>query len=505
MLRFNAARWLFVILSAAHLIPVWVTPYFVTQDGGSHLENAALLRAYRSSAVRSYFQLNSGPVPNWFGHLAEAALLGVASPRIAEKLLISGYVLLLPWAAWYAVRDAGWSAILVFPLVFNCLLLYGFFNFCWGLCVFLAIAGLWSRQHAPSGRFWIVTALAAVVAYFVHLFAWLTGALFPAVIAVARIRSGRWRMPDAILALTAFAPSATLVALFVVGQGHAAVPVESVRFGVRWSALWHAFTVVWSYAATYAAVSTAFAFVIAALIVFHAARKQWNVWTAMCGAFLAIYFLSPPRWGVGLYVLERWQVLVLLAAALWIAAETRAASQWVLMALPVFAISAALLTLLTRDQILINRELAEYLSVSDAVQPGSTLLPVQFDSRGPGRLRWLLYGMPMRHAAGYLAAERGVIDLDNYEAESGVFPLVFRPEVDPAVFIQHMEDDPPTPDLLAYPSKTGRHIDYVLVWDPYGATRTTLAGQALDRQLQAAYTLIRTSPQAWCRLYRLRS
>ena len=71
-----------------------------------------------------------------------------------------------------------------------------------------------------------------------------------------------------------------------------------------------------------------------------------------------------------------------------------------------------------------------------------------------------LYGEPLRHTAGYAAVMRNAVNLDNYEAETDLFPVMFRGDRNPAVFAGAIEDNPPRVRL------DSPLIDYLLVWDP---------------------------------------
>jgi hypothetical protein len=71
-----------------------------------------------------------------------------------------------------------------------------------------------------------------------------------------------------------------------------------------------------------------------------------------------------------------------------------------------------------------------------------------------------LYGEPMRHTAGYAAIMRSAVNLDNYEGQTDLFPLKFRPDRNPGVFIGAIENNPPQVRL------DSPLIDYVLLWDP---------------------------------------
>src|SRR5436189_240682 len=82
-------------------VPVWSSGYFGSQDGPAHLQNAQLLlhaMSGQGGRWQEFYAINPRPVPNWVGHLVLAGLMSIFSPLVAEKLLVSGYLILLPIA-----------------------------------------------------------------------------------------------------------------------------------------------------------------------------------------------------------------------------------------------------------------------------------------------------------------------------------------------------------------------------------------------------------------------
>src|SRR5260370_213184 len=53
---------------------------------------------------RESYAINHNPTPNWLGHLALAGLILISNPLVAEKILLSVYILALPLAVRYAFR-----------------------------------------------------------------------------------------------------------------------------------------------------------------------------------------------------------------------------------------------------------------------------------------------------------------------------------------------------------------------------------------------------------------
>src|SRR5947209_5795917 len=143
---------LFLVLLVLQVVPLWAFACFPSQDGPTHLENAVILREYDRPdrpLLRKFYTLSDRFHPHWFGHLALAGLMSVLPPLLAEKVLLAGYVVVLPLGLRYALEGArpgaGWLAVLGFPFVGNYLFHMGFYNFCWSLALFPVVVGYYLR------------------------------------------------------------------------------------------------------------------------------------------------------------------------------------------------------------------------------------------------------------------------------------------------------------------------------------------------------------------------
>lgn len=98
--------WLILVLVAASLAPIWLFRYIPTQDGPAHLYNSHILRQYLNPDYnfQQFYNLRATLFPNWIAH----ALLGLSMflfpPLIAEKVVISLYVILFPLAIAYLLE-----------------------------------------------------------------------------------------------------------------------------------------------------------------------------------------------------------------------------------------------------------------------------------------------------------------------------------------------------------------------------------------------------------------
>jgi hypothetical protein len=99
------------------------------------------------------------------------------------------------------------------------------------------------------------------------------------------------------------------------------------------------------------------------------------------------------------------------------------------------------------------------------------------------------------HADARLAIGRRLIDLGNYEADEVHFPILYVPKASPKDIIQ-MDGK----GILDYRSKTGRRVDYVLVWDMLKDPSTVPIAPARE-ELENRYTPIYVSPRGYLKLY----
>jgi hypothetical protein len=509
----TAERALFAVLLLLHLAPLAVCPVFPSQDGASHLEAAFHLAHYGDAdggLVRSYYVRNPSPEPNVFGHALLIALMTIVRPIAAEKLMLAAYVLALPLAARYALRavapDAGWLSVLVFPFVYSWPLHMGFYNFCWGLPLFLVVLGFWIRRRramtAPAVIGLAVLALLLWTAHVVPLVLALTVVALWLVVERAPLRG--WAS-----ALVAFLPVLALLSFFIWRKQP--VPSDRPPLADLGRALLQLSSLV-SFRLSETIVTTALAalFAAAVLVALRGRDRRSSVDALLLAAavFVLIYFAAPRRIAGGAYLNERLMLFPFLALLLWLGGQP----------FPPFArrgvqgagaiLSLALLGLHLATFVELGPQLAEMLSVADRLAPRRTLLPLAFAPEGWGfahegpRVRVFL------HAASYLAVERGLVNLANYEGNYVHFPLIFRDEVNPFVQLaaeQGLEGEPPCADLEAWNRATGRPIDYILLWGLRGRRLDgePCANRMLD-QIDREYEVTYVSERRLVRLFERR-
>jgi len=498
-------------LIVLHLIPLWTARYFPSQDGPTHLENAQLLLKFfrhDPGRFRDFYTLNPEPIPNFLGHAALAALMTFTPPLIAEKLLLSAYVILVALGACYAVRgirrDNDSIALLIFPLIFNALLHLGFYNFSLGVALYLFTLGYWLRhRHDPSRRWPFVLALLMIVMFAAHLYPllalWTTIAILATRDLIANPRAFRGPLKTALAAIPA--------AILILTSWHdVANPIRPddipQRLGII-EILRELPGLLISYSATerWPAIIIFLTLVIAvdAVLIRKIIRRNW-IWAdalllvATLFILQALLISDPRSWE--LVMRPRAELFATLALILWLAAQDLAALLRRTLVGVWLAATFAMLFIHANNYRKLSTWLDEFTSAGAFIEPEKTVLPLYMprswnDAAGQ---RLTMQVSPFAHASAYLAVERGAIDLGNYEANTNHFPLIYRAGMNPYERLgPQVQHQPPCLDLAAFP------IDYILIWGDMDSPSDECA-QKLREQL-STWRLVYTSSRKMVHLY----
>ena len=512
------------------LAPLWLFSRFPSQDGPSHVYNArlALLLLHDGSDVlRAFFEWNLDPFPNWFSQACLATLLAVFPPSWAEKLLLTAYVAALPLSFRYAlvgIRPAAaplaWLSV---PFVLNRYVHEGFYNRALAFVPFFLTLGYYVRRRGALGPaataklcllvLWVYFCTAGS---FVLLLAMLT--LLAAAFAVEDAAAGesRWMAVRARLpGLVAFAPTLALFVRFEIQQHpeRTGLPpgfLERARhlFGLYDLVvfdMWEA----WIAAALALLLGAAFLTVALERWKEGAGRAE-DALLVTALVFAGLYFTAPQVSIPGVRsepTSLRLSLHVLLAFVLWIAQGLRGRPARLVLA---GALAAGLATTAVRlpHYARLDALVAEQLSLAASVPQGSTFLALSFDNEGDGgshrplREDWIIG--PLRHAADRLAAERNLVSMDNYQADTRHFPLRFRAGANAHELLQSRLDSPGCVRIGRFNRLAPRPIDFVLVWRRDLApadhcTRGTL------RAVDQAYRRVQVSPRGYAELLERRA
>ncbi len=510
-----------------YLLPLVVLPFFPSQDGPSHVENANIILNYTNPAYPAFakfYTLNFAVPTNWLGHLALAALMSFAPPPIAEKIFLAACIILFPLALRYALRaiqpGADWLALCAFPFVHSFVLFKGFYNLYASLPLYLFLLGYWLRRRESLDlRALGALVLLSLLVYAAHVVSWVMAALGISALAcwfalrAARTQPISFRnllryhitplviifgLPTILLAFFVLRGSGTPFSIVTVWDTalYNLVRLSTVISLDRREA-WFAI----AFAAGTGAVS-------AAQLVRRFVRRQSNVWDGLllvCLGYVLVYLLAPNAFAGGSFVKQRLMIFPFLVLTLWLG--SCAFSKWgrrlCVMALSVWIVGILIIRLGAWNNLTLR--LADLYSTAEHIPIGSVMLPLSLttevdaenESTYRSNLRVLLHG------AGYIAAARQAIDLTNYEALTDYFPLRYRAAYNPRAFARELASGNPSVRLAAYEQTAHMRVDYVLLIaedKPFGDSFAP--PEALLRQLAENYTLVYVSPQRRAQLYR---
>jgi hypothetical protein len=442
-----AAFWIGAILYVA---PVWSFLYLPTQDGPAHLNNAQILRDYHDPAAgySEFFELRGEPLPNLTSHYLLAALLYLVPPWIAEKVLVSLYILGFAGSFRWFLGAFGprclplaWAGLL---LVYNRSLWMGFYNFCLSLIFVWVILGCCLRWRGRlSLAHTTVLMLLFTAAYFTHLVGFLVAAA--GAIAAAVLASPR-RVVDALLIGVAALPAGCLVMNYLEQTGFVHAPEARrlwleplARFGGR--ATEHGivqqlveiddelFAHHVGIASLGSLILLVFWGLLAALTI--AGQRDgpaeegsypgrlFPVVFGLC--LLAGYLLVPSHLGFthGGFLKTR---LAPLPPLIWLACFRVPTERWrrLLWWTTTSVLLTANLVLVLWTIAAGNRALREYTAGLEAAGTGHRLFVIQPDAPRPPLVD------PLLHAADYYCLGTDTVNLDNYEASTSHFPVKYR-------------------------------------------------------------------------------
>lgn len=480
------------VLIVAYLLPIWLFPYFPTQDGVSHVYNSQILTEYSNPAYqfRESYEINWYPFPNWLSHFSLAVLMFIFPPLIAEKVFLSLYVSFFPLTIHYFLNavQRGRHALVIFSFTFiyNYLFLMGFYNFAVSVPLFFLALGYWWKHKTQMNRTRITLLnLLIVITYFAHLISYAFILFSIAFLALLHFRrafkrlliTGCYLLPAAIL-IFVYLPTSDLLAgeppEFGLGRvGELFANLIGMRVLVAYN----------DYQGWIAAAVSMFLLCFA-IVTLWQHRKDSKVGASGANAFLCLagllfglYFILPNSIGPGGWVNDRLAILATLAIFAWFREFEQ--HRWK-------RVVTAVVTLLALINVVyigvlfknLNAELRAFNAFVQRVEKNSVILPLHFDPRGSSKRVGIFV-----NAANYYCLDNGCINLGNYEVQFDYFPIRFKSDFETPIeekeWVQIVHWQPEKIDLCDYAD----NVDYLLLW---GTPDEPIVAEAIE----ACYTLI---------------
>jgi hypothetical protein len=545
----------FILLLAWQIVLVWIFPHFASQDGASHLYNAALIRGFHDPAwnrVAEFYRLNSRLVPNWITYAVLASLYRFFSPATAEKIIVTGYFVLFPLSFAYVLRtltkEVWLFSIWGLVLANNLFIAMGFYNFCYSLVFFLLCFGYWMRWRHGLGPKQLATLCAlGSLLYFSHVVGFFMAAFFIGVVALCfGLAEGRWvaedgdtRPGDAIFSSTissnlvstilrrvlvpqlAFLPCLVIFCVSSIGSQPAFDPgIQS--FSQRLLVFRELHVLVDSRGAWgILRMSLVGGFLLWGFYVAIASAVKQRKLVAgdglgiLAAACLSLCVVLPWSISGGGMIPERMAWFALCAALLWLSSSS-GSDLWTIKARPAAIGVSTLVVVLglfgqTEWRYQLSAVLNAYEDAGRLLAPQKTILSLCYcnpeDNSNPVFAQLRI--RPLEHAGDIAALEGRALSVDNYEAMGSAFPVEYSPQVNPALHAKtfsasSVSSKPQNADLADYEARTGKTVDYVLLWGT-GTGDSAESGSTLNQQLRSNYEVIYTSsPPALLRLFKRR-
>lgn len=512
-------RWIFWISIFLLLTPIWTNQYFLTSDGPNHLYNVKvwwnIMQREHYSFFFRYMYLNEHIEPNYFGHFVMGLLMQFLSPFTAEKLLLSGYIILFPVSFRFLIRQIrpqnDWLVFLALPFVYNHVFQMGFYNFSYSLIFGFFLIGLWLKwQDDFSDSRKLRFALVALLCFFSHPVGLLVSLSTIGVLFLAYnwqdYKKLRQRLVEIILPLV---PVILLMLEFIYRK-----PGASAGGKEPFSHLFSEFIQLTGLVALKISerpITQGLAILFAVLLLL--ALVKWynrrvidkmDAFFAVFLFWLLLYLNLPGGVAGGGITGIRIQFIPYLLLLFWLATlDWNSYIKWGLTGVgTVVALLLLAIRLPTYQKL--SAAVSEIRTAAAYIEDEKTVLNLTyaFNGKSPdGKLiadaNWLFL-----HAGDYLAIDRYAIMLPNYEAGTYNFPLIWRWQVEPFSQIGNLEGIPPQANFLDYPQRTGGQLDYVVTcWLDDQWKDHPEALRVLD-QLNQGYELIFTSPHGMVKLYR---
>ena len=462
----------FIVLVLVYVLPIWIFTYFPSQDGPCHIYNSFILRHYNDPdyVFNKYYEIRKSPVPNWASHAIMMLLMYLVPPLIAEKLLLTGYIILMAASMLYFLNgvEGGRTplAFLGFPLIYNFLFLMGFYNFSLAVALLMLSVGYWWKHYDTFGvKNAVVLGVLLVALYFCHLVPLALVVFSIGMVALLLLPFDFSRWKQALLSMFCTLPACALGYFYVRTRGTVSSPGS-------WTlrSLWQYFIRNESlayYSQSQITIGKIVTGAFVALFIYTFVRdrfftKEWrfNIRVSrkdflllLCVAFFVIYLKAPDGMSGGGFIKTRMAFLPFLIIIPWLSWDMPKIGR---------GIAGGLLMLLAVTYMahagyyhkMLNDDIKVYTSGYDVIEKNKVVLPLSFNHSG----RCWRIGLFL-HAVGHYGYTTGCIELGNYEATTNYFPTYFKSDLRrPNHSI--IEGKPAEFDFAEYADD----IDYVVTW-----------------------------------------
>jgi hypothetical protein len=436
---------------------------------------------------------------------------------IAEKIFLTLYVLLFIGGFYLLVKKISnghpYWPLVIFIFVFNYPLFKGFYNFSFSIAFYLWMVWSWLRfLEKGSVSKAMLFFLFVTLAFFTHLLAFVFGAITCAALVLsyaAATDSGTAKQKTTHYFLKYCGSLALLMSPFLALMYWFTKKEGGMQIGLRHHFYRLAELIKFKYIVdiTHQEESIAAIAGIILLIIFCASLIRFRKHSSInkYDGFLVsllfagfVYLFFPEDFlGRSILISMRVQLYIFIIIVCCISYMLPFNKMKNSGGIILFACFIVLSIVRIPCQLLASEGVSEYVSCAGYIRPHSVLLPLDFSQEGKdknGKIiadrNWLFC-----HTSGYLGLEKPLIDLDNYEANIGYFPISWNDGVNPYIHLDKngMGSYPRYAAINEYKKNAGVTIDYIVMWcyDPSYLQNEYFS--KMYTEINALYHLVYTS------------
>ena len=422
-------NWLFPILLIATLAPLYFVRHIIGMDVQTHLYNAHIIHDILSGDdwVKGVYELQSFPVPNWTGHAILTFLIHFIGPFWAAKLHL---ILLLSCLA-ISFRALAHRLNPEFPflgsllglcLVWSWFTLLGFFNFLWGGVFTFWLMRKWIDWGESGFKLFLGTLLFAALIYFSHPTWLLVASLAGGIWWLIRILRERMYVIGFLLWIAGLLPSWWMLFQFLQRQGAAFTEQSKMSVQELFRMIYDVFPLVvfhggkegpWLRLIVIGLLLAAVSYFL-----FRQAkqleRRNFFWWNGLLSFFFLLsYFVFPDVTSTGSFVSSRLLFLFFVFFFLLLSSAVRRSIWANVGSVVVLVAHFAMVTFYTSSYRNYSAEIETTAQWGERIESGSTAVLVNND---------IWFKDNINKALGHRS---NVILLDNFEAWTGYFPVVW--------------------------------------------------------------------------------
>jgi len=509
----------FFLCLLAGTLPVVALRYYPTLDGPAHEYNARLIaHLLKGDAplLKTYFEFTRGAVPNWTGHIFLLFFNLFLPAFLAEKAILLCYVIGLPLAYRFLLISMKpgnlFLSYLIFPFIYSYFFLMGFYNFNLALVFLFLSAACWIKASTSTGKKpYLLLFFLLACTYFSHIF----------VFFILIMGIGLYELPDLFKkdkTLPIQKRLRKLIPLFLLAGPFLLLALSYLLGHSRGVNIFLSFHELLTYI-THLSPLISFSFtdqltssrnilyvltVLTVLAIFLRLRSFFlsrtnqavketffnrsDSWLALFLILLGLYFLFPDSDGNAGFVSMRLCLLLLLALLTWVSVQKF--PEWIIVpavgfVLFVFNSQIHFHYWKARE---LNPIVQECHDAGLKLEPNSLVMPLDYSGH------WL-----MSHFANYLGHEKAVVILENYEASTDYFPLVFNWKE----FRRPLIGNDSLKGCISYSHELKtkpKQVDYIFVWGQ-SEDKKDSCNIRTDALIKQFYTLVYKGE--WVVLYKL--